>query len=322
MTATLEPRFQRNHGRALNFDFHIGTRGDPIVPDTDEHKPVGKSAQRNRKTEKRNRKPDQKRSPKPDQKTDQLQAAKQQIDAPIASAAASPIFAQDTHEQTGADVTSTDAPPIDAHDVEALIGAAMTSADADLSPVAAEAVEEQAGQSMASTGASPVAAEDIEEQAGVAMASTDASPVAAEDVEEQAGAALASTEISPIAAQDIKEPGGAQAAKELIDTLTTSTDAAPIGTAVSAGTVPVSLQTIANAYGDYTRKSFEQTKSFFDKLTGVRSLDKAVEVQTEFAKQAYETFFAESRRIRELHNELAMQPLKRLEGFVARVTAR
>jgi len=52
----------------------------------------------------------------------------------------------------------------------------------------------------------------------------------------------------------------------------------------------------------------------------VRSLDKAFEVQTEFAKQAFETFLAESRKIHELHSELARQRVVHLEGFVARIT--
>ena len=50
------------------------------------------------------------------------------------------------------------------------------------------------------------------------------------------------------------------------------------------------FQAIATAYGDYAKKSFEDTKAFVEKLSGVRSLDKAIEVQTEFAKTAYETF--------------------------------
>ena len=50
----------------------------------------------------------------------------------------------------------------------------------------------------------------------------------------------------------------------------------------------------------------------------MRSLDKAFELQTEFAKQAYEGFVAESQKIRELHSELARQRLKRWEGVVAR----
>jgi phasin protein len=85
-------------------------------------------------------------------------------------------------------------------------------------------------------------------------------------------------------------------------------------------TTPVSMQTLANAYGEYTRKSFEQTKSFLEKLAGVRTLDKAFELQTEFAKQAYGTFVAESQKIQELHSEMARQRLKRFEGFVGHIT--
>jgi hypothetical protein len=85
---------------------------------------------------------------------------------------------------------------------------------------------------------------------------------------------------------------------------------------------PVSLQTITNAYGDFTRKSIEQTSSFFEQLAGVRSLNRVFELQGEFAKQTCETFFAESRKIRELYSELAMQRLRHLEGFMARMKPR
>ena len=81
----------------------------------------------------------------------------------------------------------------------------------------------------------------------------------------------------------------------------------------------VSLQAITNAYGDFTRKSIEQTSSFFEQLAGVRSIDKAFELQGEFAKQTFETFVSESRKIRELHSELTMQRFRSLEGFVARM---
>jgi hypothetical protein len=61
----------------------------------------------------------------------------------------------------------------------------------------------------------------------------------------------------------------------------------------SATSVQNGLQAIAAAYGDYTKKSFEETKSFVEKLSGVRSFDKAIEAQNEFAKSAYETFVAD-----------------------------
>lgn len=81
---------------------------------------------------------------------------------------------------------------------------------------------------------------------------------------------------------------------------------------------PVSLQTIANAYRDYTRKSFEEFGSFFEQLTGARSLDKAMEVQTEFVKRAYENSVAESQKIRELHRKLARQTLEPFGGLVGK----
>lgn len=95
-------------------------------------------------------------------------------------------------------------------------------------------------------------------------------------------------------------------------------DVPPIEVAAPVDAGPISLQTIANAYGDYTRKSLEETRSFVEKLTGARSLDKAVEVQTEFARHACEIFVAESQKIYGLHKQLARQALDRLEGLATK----
>ena len=54
--------------------------------------------------------------------------------------------------------------------------------------------------------------------------------------------------------------------------------------AASASNLQSGVQAIATAYGDYAKKSFEDTKSFVEKLSGVKSLDKAIEAQTEYAK--------------------------------------
>ena len=87
------------------------------------------------------------------------------------------------------------------------------------------------------------------------------------------------------------------------------------GTSLQSG-----VQAIATAYGDYTKKSFEDGKSYVEKLTGVKSLDKALEVQTEYAKSAYETFMAESQKIAGLYTDLAKQTFKPLESVAARFT--
>jgi hypothetical protein len=101
-----------------------------------------------------------------------------------------------------------------------------------------------------------------------------------------------------------------QSGKEQIDAAAASLNAFPGG-----------FQAIATAYADYTKKSFEDTKLFVEKLSGVRSLDKAIEVQTEFAKKAYETFVTESQRIAALYSDLAKQSYKPFEGFAAKMTS-
>src|SRR5438876_7491220 len=80
------------------------------------------------------------------------------------------------------------------------------------------------------------------------------------------------------------------------------------------------IQAIAAAYGDYAKKSFEDTKSFVEKLSGVKSLDKAIEAQTEFARSSYETFVAESQKIAGLYTDLAKQTFKPYEGLVSKFT--
>ena len=100
-----------------------------------------------------------------------------------------------------------------------------------------------------------------------------------------------------------------QNSNEQIDTGTASSTAFPGG-----------LLAIATAYGDYTKKSFEDTKLFVEKLSGVKSLDKAIEVQTEFAKTAYETFVTVSQKIGVLYSDLAKQSYKPFGDFVAKIT--
>src|ERR1700756_1499618 len=89
--------------------------------------------------------------------------------------------------------------------------------------------------------------------------------------------------------------------------------------AVAAATgVQNGLQAIATAYGDYTKKSYEDTKSFVEKLSGVKSLEKVIEAQNEYAKTAYETFVADSQKIAGLYGDLAKQVFKPLESLVTK----
>ena len=91
--------------------------------------------------------------------------------------------------------------------------------------------------------------------------------------------------------------------------------------AASASNLQSGVQAIATAYGEYAKKSFEDTKSFVEKLSGVKSLDKALEAQTEFARSSYESFVAEAQKIAGLYTDLAKQTVKPYEGLVAKYTS-
>lgn len=68
-------------------------------------------------------------------------------------------------------------------------------------------------------------------------------------------------------------------------------------------------QAIAVETADYAKKSFEQSTSTFEKLVGVKSLDKAIEIQTDYVKSAYEGFVAQATKTGEFYAKLAQDSL-------------
>ena len=88
--------------------------------------------------------------------------------------------------------------------------------------------------------------------------------------------------------------------------------------AASASNLQSGVQAIATAYGEYTRKSFEDSRSFVDRLSVWKAIDIALEVQTEYANSAYETFVTESQKIAGLYTDLARQTFKPLENIATR----
>ena len=55
----------------------------------------------------------------------------------------------------------------------------------------------------------------------------------------------------------------------------------------------------------------------WEKLLGAKSLEKAIEIQTAYAKTAYEGFVAQATRMGELYADLAKEAYKPFEGLVA-----
>ena len=83
-------------------------------------------------------------------------------------------------------------------------------------------------------------------------------------------------------------------------------------------TVSKGWQVIATEFADYSKKSFENGSAALEKLLGAKSLDKAIEVQSDFVKSAYEGFVAQSTKMGELYTNLAKEAFKPYEAFGAR----
>ena len=85
----------------------------------------------------------------------------------------------------------------------------------------------------------------------------------------------------------------------------------------SFGAVSKGAQAIAVETADYAKKSFEQGSATVEKLAGVKTLDKAIEIQTDYLKAAYEGFVAQSSKMGELTANTAKEAFKPYEGVLA-----
>jgi hypothetical protein len=87
----------------------------------------------------------------------------------------------------------------------------------------------------------------------------------------------------------------------------------------SFGALSKSMQAIAVEMADYSKKVFEQGTAATEKLIGAKSLEKAVEVQSDYVKSAYEGFVTEATKLGELYTTLAKEAYKPFESQFSKV---
>ena len=86
----------------------------------------------------------------------------------------------------------------------------------------------------------------------------------------------------------------------------------------SLATFSKGWQSIAVEATEYTKKSFETGSAAVEQLVSAKSLEKAIEIQTDYAKSAYEGFVSEATKIGELYAELFKDTYKPFESVVAK----
>jgi phasin family protein len=83
-------------------------------------------------------------------------------------------------------------------------------------------------------------------------------------------------------------------------------------------TLSKGLQELASETTDYSKKAIAANTSVVEKLLGAKSVETAIQSQTEFAKSAYEGFIAQATKFSELYAKIAKEAFKPVEAAYAK----
>ncbi len=81
----------------------------------------------------------------------------------------------------------------------------------------------------------------------------------------------------------------------------------------SFGAANKGFQAIASEVTDYSKKSFDDVIHAWEQLLGVKSVDRALEIQSQYAKKAYDSYIAEMSKLGEMYVSLARNAYKPVE---------
>jgi hypothetical protein len=84
----------------------------------------------------------------------------------------------------------------------------------------------------------------------------------------------------------------------------------------SCGEMNKGLQAIGTRVNDFSKQAFEDATRTFEKLLGAKSLEQTLEIQSQYAKKAYDTWMAEASKIGEMYAAVARDSYKPVEQAV------
>lgn len=89
----------------------------------------------------------------------------------------------------------------------------------------------------------------------------------------------------------------------------------------SVGALSKGMQAVAAEVADYAKRSFEQGSAMAEKLAGARTLERAMEIQTEYARGAYEGFVAQAGKLGDLAVGTAKDAFSPVESVFSKAPA-
>jgi hypothetical protein len=89
----------------------------------------------------------------------------------------------------------------------------------------------------------------------------------------------------------------------------------------SSSSLATSWQTIAAASNEYSKKSFENSSAFVEKLLGARSFESVTQIQSDYAKTFFEGLVGYVTKTGELYSNLAKEAFKPIDTAITKVQA-
>ena len=77
------------------------------------------------------------------------------------------------------------------------------------------------------------------------------------------------------------------------------------------------FQQISTETADFTKRSYETQTAMMEKIFQAKSLDKTIELQSEYAKTTYETWVAQMTKVADIYADIAKQTYRPFEQTVA-----
>jgi hypothetical protein len=81
------------------------------------------------------------------------------------------------------------------------------------------------------------------------------------------------------------------------------------------------LQAFAAEVADYSKKALEDATSAFQQLVTAKSAEQAFEIQSQYAKKAYDAYLAEASKLGAMWVDLARDAYKPVERAIAKTVA-
>jgi hypothetical protein len=86
----------------------------------------------------------------------------------------------------------------------------------------------------------------------------------------------------------------------------------------SCGELNKGFQAIAARMTDYSKHAFNDATRAFEQLVGAKSIEHAIEIQSQYVKKAYDAWLAEASRLGEMYADMARSAYEPVERAVAK----